>query len=372
MKKQRVKSNLEGRDPLDYIYSRVCAVGHKWLCTKFKIQVFFVLSVLLIKNGLGFEIYNVKHSYLPASLQLPDPYGYFSASLGNLILARMVGVDSVYEWIVLHSFLVVLVYLIAIYLIFRSSLSSSSILLLIFASSGAFVSLIQTIGKYDVLIILGACIFVLAKKNLNSLAGVSLMVLGNPEQALLATLCLAIITFLPSFEFWRTRATIGILVTVIAWISIQLWMYVNEVESRLAVLDYFLGLSLANFLRGGLNAMWSWLGVGWLVVLMLLYLFSGRERAVIFVSLVGLPAIVTMITADGARVFGTVVLPSFIVCSIWIWNKFSTNYSAFKFAIGGYIILWVMLPSSSNGWSTVGNYVATIVQSSISRFTQGV
>lgn len=361
-----------GAGLISELVNLVASWGRWWFNASLGLQVAFLASVLLIKNGLSLEIPNARDAYIPAQLALPAPSGYFSASLGNLVLARVLSVDTLREWMLLHGALVVLALFMAALLASRSLIAPRPVLLIVLVSSVAFATLFQTIGKYDPVTLIGACLFALARTCPAAALGAAVMVLGNPEQAILATLCLVILSLAPDFREWARRAWVGLAVTTIMWVPIQLWMLDGGVDSRLRSLDYFLGLSFGNFLRAPNIAVWSWLGVGWLIVLSLIWATSGRTRLALVVSILAVPVAATMVTADGARVYGLIALPALTVASIWFWNRFSESRRVLELGIGGFLILWILVPSTGGGWGTAGVYLATWVQTAIVSLTGGV
>lgn len=336
-------------------------LGRRWLALTFYKQCAFVLVAYVFKNGLSDEAMNVRDAYLPASKALPEPIAYFSASIGNLMLARAFGVETVNQWIVLHLFFLIFVVLATCVLVHRSQLVNPGVLIIFIFSLSSISSLAGSLGKYDPVTFLGGIIFILARKNHFSLFGAVIMSLGNPEQSILACLVLLVLSKVQYFVEWRRRALNGLIIACVIYLVIQFWMILHGVVSnRVTLLPYFLELSLTNFVRSPFSNMWSWFGIAWFIIISLVVYFSRRDRNLLIISILVIPSFVTVITADGARVFSLIVLPSLLVIGIWFWKNFSRRVEDFNAGVGLFLVLWILIPTSYS-WGYIGNFLANKV-----------
>lgn len=234
----------------------------KWLSLNYALQCTLVLLLLLLKSSLSAEIINIRDAYLPSSIALPQAVGYFSASLGNLIIGKLLGINSVSSWVVLHILLLLACLVIVAILIHKSDLAPKAAMIVIVAAVPVTATLFSTIGKYDVVTFLGAIILGLSRHKIGVLAGALIMSLGNPELAILALICLLVLSNLAEFQVSKKYIQMGLALSVFLYLGIQVWMITGGVVSnRISLLPYFLGLSLSNFLNAPFNNLWSWYGI---------------------------------------------------------------------------------------------------------------
>lgn len=240
-----------------------------------------------------------------------------------MALARVTGAFSVNEWMVLHEILVLLVICLGALLASRQTYLPQPVLMLVLFSSTAFSTLSTTIGIYDPVTLLGALSFTLARSRVLIFLGAGLMALGNAEQAVLASLSLFLLSTVPQFKDWRNRAATGVATTFVVLLMLQLWMLYSRASScfpgctRFEAIEEYLPLSVSNFLVAPNSAIWSWYGVSWPIISCVVVITIGRNRILIVLSLLAIPGLATLLTADGARVFGLIAFPSFVAASLW-------------------------------------------------------
>jgi len=332
------------------------SVGKKWLSYNYALQCTLVFLLLLLKSPLGAEIVNIRDAYLPASIALPQPVGYFSASLGNLIIGKLLGVNSVSSWVVLHILLLLTCLAMVVILIHKSDLAPRATMIVIVAAVPVTATLFSSIGKYDVVTFLGAIIVGLARHKVGVLAGALIMSLGNPEQAILALICLLFLSNLTEFQVSKKYLQMGLALSIVLYLGIQVWMITGGIVSnRISLLPYWLGLSLSNFLNAPFNNLWSWYGFFWLFIIIAFLSMKGSNRKRLFVCFLVIPGMTTIITADGVRVFSMIVLPSLLVCCVWIIRSFVKTQNDLELFVGLIIILWVIIPTGGGGGYLWGN-----------------
>ncbi|MEZ5117533.1 MAG: hypothetical protein R2737_14830 [Candidatus Nanopelagicales bacterium] len=287
---------------------------------------------------------DAEDSYLPAALAFPRPIDWFSGSVGNLTLARIIGVDTPRSWIQLHVVLVAAAIAAGLILASRARLTDRATTVLVLFSATATPALLWSVGRYDPLTYVGACLIVLVPSRSSAVLGALVMALGNPEQAVVACAALLILSGASAFRDWRRVALTALATSGTVWLAVQLWLSLNGVgRSRLTVLPEYLGASLHRAMDNPATFAWSWLGVGWLLVLALLVVSPGWSRLWIGASVIGLPALATVLTLDGARVYGMAVLPAYLVAGCHLFRAM-TRDSARSAAIGLYAILWIITP----------------------------
>lgn len=328
-------------------------IGAFWLHRPYYQQVLFVLAILLLKNAFDIELRNIQEAYLPGVQEFPRAVGYFSGSYGQVVIAAALGVTTTTQWVLLHVLLIITALMVAFWLIGRTGAAMRSFLILALAAATATSSLFLSIGKYDVITYLGAVILALSRSLPAATFGALLMASGNPEQSIVASIALLVLSFASEFRDIRNRALAAILVTTLTWLSVQLWFKVSDMNvSRISLVPEYLAESLARVLATPGMAVWSWLGVGWLVVATVAIAAKVNSRKWLLLSLVVIPAAVTVVTADGARVFAMVGLPSYLVASVW-WSRLLMTSSRRQQAVtGGFLLCLTLLPTGvvTSGW----------------------
>lgn len=334
-------------------------LGGRWTRLGWPMGALVVVLLLVLKNGITVETFNVRNLYVPGVIAFPEASGYYSASVGDVLLAKVLGATTVNTWVALHVVLVLVALIVAVLLVVRSDLAPPGALLLVLAGSSAATVMVGTVGKYDPLMFLGGVMLVLGRRGIVSYLGAVLMALGNPEQAIVACLCLLILTGIEEFKAWRRVALVSFALTAGIWVVIQLWMAQSGVEGRVTLLPFFLFMSFQHFFLNPTGSICSWLGIGWLVVLGLTVTMRGRARIIMLVSLVLVPMLVTVITADGARVYGLTVLPAFLLAAAAFWSRLSPDRRVFDTAIGAVLVLTIVVPTTLAGWGWLGDTLAT-------------
>ena len=338
------------QDPLKPIVGMVHSVGHFWLARSPFSQIMLVLLVLLAKNGFDIELRNVQEAYLPASIEFPEPRGYFSASFGQVGITSVLGISTTTNWVVLHLVATIATLTIACWMAIRTTRAERSLSLLIVAAATASSTLLIGIGKYDVLTVLGAFILILSKRTPGAAFGALIMASGNPEQAMLGALGLLILSMTRNFKDFRTRATLALLISVTSWLLVQWWFLTNNMDSgRLSLVRAFLAESLGRFTSSPELAILSWYGAGWIIVLASLALIGRGSRWPLLVSLILIPGVASLITADGARVFAPIALPSFLAVGLWLASTKISPSSYRTEAVGSFIILLLIVPTALTG-----------------------
>ena len=345
---------MEANDGQTLLLTRLSAVltrvGSFWLSRPYFQQIVLVLLVLLSKNAFDIELRNIQEAYLPGAQEFPKAVGYFSASFGQVIIAAGLGITTTTQWVVLHFALTVVALGVAFYLIGREDHQKRSFMILVLASATATSSLFVSAGKYDVITYLGAVILALARTHVGSVLGAFVMASGNPEQSAVAVAALLVLSFAPEFANQRARALLGSVAVAVGWVAVQVWFAASEASSsRLdLVSEYFLD-SIVNVLSAPGSSVWSWLNGGWFLIGAALVLVSRTSRKWLILSLVVLPAAVSVATADGARVFGLVVLPAYLVVFANLPTAFVGARGQQPLIIGGILSGLIALPISVTG-----------------------
>jgi hypothetical protein len=326
--------------------------------------IFFVL-LAIFKSGLNFEKENAQVAYLPAALNLPQATNYHSASIGNAILARLINITTPEQWIFLHFILTILALYLGGYVIYRKTQNSEVGLILLLTSTAAF-NLFLTIGKYDPLTFLGAAIIGVGTKPKYLYFGAFIMVLGNPEQALVSMILIILMKHVGKISYSKKLLYRAFCMELFFFALIEIWMLSSGVLSnRVTLLPYFLSTSFANFSANPFSNIWFWMGPGWFFVCW--FLVKNPKNKIVVISLILFPSILTLITADGARVFSLLTLPVIllVIPNLIDSNKFFEMNK--EFLIPTYIIFWFFIPLA-NSWGLFGLNAELFIQNNISSF----
>jgi len=335
-------------DLVGRITSILRRVGTFWLSRPYYQQVTLVLVILLAKNAFDIELRNIQEAYLPGVQEFPTAVGYFSGSYGQVVIAAALGIITTTQWVILHVVLIAIALTTAFWLVGRRDAPTRSFLILALAAATATPSLFVSIGKYDVITYLGAVILALSRSLPSATLGALIMASGNPEQSIVASFALLVLSFAGEFRDLRKRAVAAILVTTLTWLLVQVWFNVSDMNvSRIDLLPDYLAESLSRVFAYPGVAIWSWIGAGWLIVAIVVIAAKRKSRKWLLLSLVIVPSVVTVATADGARVFGLVVLPAFLLAALWV-SRVSTASKTGKMEIAGFAVTSVVvLPSGS-------------------------
>lgn len=354
MARKSSSANLLDKSFLDFFSS----LGTKFLNLNLITKVVILFTVVILKNDVNVLTSNIKGAYLPAANALPMPLGYFSESLGNLILVRIFQISTVDAWIILHT-LIILTFLILLVLILRKIDSNGQgiLLLLIFTTPGLS-AVLQTIGSYDSFTFFGGVLFVILNSPLGTFFATLMMTLGNPEQAILAFLALYVLTCIPNFEDYRKRCNIALSFSLIFWFIIQCWMFFNDVPTtRIILIPNFIDLAVKKFWNNPMGAAWSYLGIFWFVVLFCLFHFAKRYRKYFLTSIIFIPLFATLLTADGPRVYALINVPALFVSTLWFWKGFISSKIQ-NTLIGVYLTCYLLVPTGLTEKRLIGGYLS--------------
>ena len=328
-------------------------VGDFWLRRSYFQQIALVLVLLLAKNAFDIELRNIQEAYLPGAQEFPQAVGYFSASFGQVIIAYGLGVTTTTQWVVLHAVLIAVSLGVAFYLISKADPERRSFMILVLASATATSSLFISIGKYDVITYLGAVILALARTLPGAAVGAFIMASGNPEQSIVAGLALLAVSGASELKHLRLRSLVTVALSALTWVIVQLWFDASGMSTgRLELIPDFLAESFSQVVAHPGISVWSWLNTGWLFVLAFVLILSRASLKWVLLGLVAIPALVTVITADGGRVFGMVVLPAYLAVAFWFASRVFAQGRGSRLIMGIFALVFACLPIvlASSGW----------------------
>ena len=149
----------------------------------------YVAPLLVIfRNGLNYWGYD--YYALAWARAWPKPLSVFSVeNFGNLAIARALGINSRIGWVGLHLVLTAMFFVLLVYFISReiADVSAKQSLFVVLLASPLTMMLMQEIGYFDVLTVIGALILANANSISFQILGAIVMASGNTPQALIAT-----------------------------------------------------------------------------------------------------------------------------------------------------------------------------------------
>jgi hypothetical protein len=164
-------------------------------------------------------------------------------------------------------------------------------------------ALMNRIGRNDVFVILGAAIIAFyGKRIVPFLIGLFIMILGNPEQTVVAFFVLFILSMIPTLRSWRRTAGLGFVVALAVFVPLSMYARASGVKSRVEFLPEYLSNSFYAFAANLPLSIFAAYGAVWLVIGWVFLQISGRSRFWLVVGLGAAPAFVAMITVDQTRV----------------------------------------------------------------------
>ncbi|CAN1484317.1 hypothetical protein MCEZE9_00032 [Candidatus Nanopelagicaceae bacterium] len=225
------------------------------------------ISVTL-RNGLNFWGYDFYA--LDWAKVWPHPSSVFSVeNFGDLALAHLLRIDSRVGWFSLHLGLSLIYFMLLILFSHTSNLDNEKrkTLFVIFAACPITMMIMQEIGYFDVITILGAIILGCGTSTPTRIVGAAIMASGNTPQALIATFLFSIALSLISNKPIKVRLQYfaPFALVVLIWIFERMWL-------------------------GGMGrteefgpSMWSYSVKGFLVVSPMLYFYSVLGPLVILI-----------------------------------------------------------------------------------------
>lgn len=271
------------------------------------VVVAFLSLVTVLRTG-------VAEYRQPFQLEIAEAFprpvtSYRGGAVISPMLATVLGIDGDRGWFLLHLAATAALFGVLILLIWRRFPTAHQRLFVtaVVLASGLPVTALVRVGHYDIWLHIGALLVVFSRTAFGTAAGGLLMGFTNVEQTTVALATLGFVAVLVDTSVLRRlAAAVGGL--VVAWASIRGWYAAYDVptESRADLLAGRLDSSLQGFKRSAPVQVYSWFSAAWIAVL------SVAIRPLVFVALIALPAMFTITTVDGTRVFVACVLPAFL------------------------------------------------------------
>jgi hypothetical protein len=264
-----------------------------------------------------------------------------SAALIGPSLAGVLGIETEGAWFALNAVVILAVLAVAgAALVRRVRGREGLVVAAVWLALASFpVAVLQRVGWYDVYTILGAILVVWGRRRSTAVIGGIVLGLTNAEQGAvgLLTAALVLVALRPddrtageAVRDLRASAAghalaLGVLGVALGRVGAMAVYAAQDVvvQSRADMFGDLLGPSVVNSLSASSAGVFAWLGMAWGLVALTWFVRSwslGRWCALVG-SLVALPALATITTLDGTRVFAMASLPGLLVLVGWVADR---------------------------------------------------
>mgnify|MGYP006440251159 CR=1 FL=1 len=139
----------------------------------------------------------------------------------------------------------------------------------------------------------------------------------HPEQSFVAYSLLLILSIVPEFRAFRGRATVGASTAFAVTLTSGIWIQTAELNGRFPSLAENFLLSVRFSSRYSILGTYTWWGLWWLVILLVLVLLGKRSRLLYLFVAVMVPGLFAFITDNYTRVFAGTAL-AVGIASVWL------------------------------------------------------
>lgn len=298
-------------------------------------------TLVILRSGVGLSRLDVPFvlAYIESLPRgLPD---WRANAVVGPALARLLGVETEAGWFTLNGALVVGVAVLAGWCVARRVRSRPARMVATtwLALASFPVVVLQRIGWYDAFTVAGAFLVVCSRSRALALAGGVLLGLTNAEQGVVGLVAAALVAVAlrPDGVSFGTglrdlrhhplgpALAAGLAGLLLARLGLLALFTAQGVAmtTRGDVFGGLLGRSMVNSLSAGGTGVYAWLGAAWGVVGLSWFVRSWalRRWLELVAAVVALPALATLTTLDGTRVFAMVSLPALLVLVGWVADR---------------------------------------------------
>ncbi len=197
-------------------------------------------------------------------------------------------------------------------------------------------SLLHHLGGYDIFTAIGATLVALGGTPVLTLLGGAVMGATNVEQGMAAVICGALVYWAIPKDSGGSRTlrnaisrfAASLVGLALSRIAVIIWFHQlgATVQTRFGEYTRLLPTSLRNAASLGSTGIYAWLAAGWIIVIVVLWQLHDRELGrhkqperwiAAGFGLVVLPALATITTLDGSRVFSAVGGVALLLALVW-------------------------------------------------------
>lgn len=218
-----------------------------------------------------------------------------------LLIARLLHIPNRLAFEVLTLFVSMAILALIAYLLHKSLPRPSSVVAFTAIALGQIgLVLTSQFGSADQFLLLGATLLALTGRNNWALwvVGAIFLAVGNPGQALVASISLFLLSQIATFRVYRARSMLTIAFSLV-WLALDtLLTQANQADA----IDAGLTTSLFVSLVAGPFRIYSMYGALWFLVIAVILSSSRRSIVWLSIALVALPFAFVLSTTDGMRV----------------------------------------------------------------------
>ena len=269
-----------------------------------------LLALALVRSG--FNLFSFDWTVATESInRFPEATSYGSWSWGNVVLAKILGIDNQASWYALHIVLTLICLVLPLAFAGRMPRQSFYPFAIYWLLLPVVGSLLMWVGMYDVVTVIGATIVAFSRNWWQAAIGAVIWSSGNPEQAVVGSAILLALTFTESLRLQRRTASVAFIATLIGFGLSRILITGEIAQTRSDLLRPFSD-GLRELIFNWPASVWGWNGIIWFVLLAM-FLVSGRkDRFILVGALVVVPAVSVLITYDWDRVYWLVTVAALI------------------------------------------------------------
>lgn len=222
--------------------------------------------------------------------------------------------------IILTTVFVVLV-VVSLFALFKADVRKLGLLLVL--SSPIVIICFSYIGRYDILVFIGAWLIAISctRQIPTSLAalGIVVMISGNPEHALVSAFVLLLASFHPLLRPFRMRALATLITSTVIVTATSMWAGSLGAPTRFTYWPQYLEASWNAFFKATPIVLYSGYGILWSIVIMTIVVASRGQRMWLLLAFIAIPVAIVATTVDQTRVFvGVTALPMLALIIAWL------------------------------------------------------
>jgi hypothetical protein len=179
-------------------------------------------------------------------------------------------------------------------------------------------TLFGAIGRSDALVLLGALVLGVVGRNIwiGLLAGL-IMVAGNPEQAVAASLAFVLVALALRTPGIVRAAVSSLVISVASYFSMLAWFQHLGNQSRVDSLGPNIRQSLSFFLQAAPISFYAAFGLAFVFIVIACTVLWWRRAVLLILGIVAIPMFFTAITLDQTRI--TVALSCAGIAAVLVW-----------------------------------------------------
>jgi hypothetical protein len=301
----------------------------EWLLVRTRTGTFLLLVAAATFLRAGFSVGNATATGFDFARTFPVPSDDF-ASWGVIgpAIGAAIGVATPAQWVLLQLMSLAMATGTTAVLLWRRlrGVRWRSAVIWVSVSSMPAAQL-HYLRSYDIWFLLGGSVVALGVGMPSAIIGGLVIGLSNAEAGVLALISLGAVLLAgrqvgwPGLvNGWLQRVGAALVSVILARVGLSLWFRAegHVIETRAGLLSENLVLSLRRQLEFGGLGIFSWYGLAWVAVLVVLWGFSKDTRAVLLASigLVLVGALATIVTMDGTRVFVAITWSAFLAALV--------------------------------------------------------